>query len=207
MTMVNLTERRKQATRMEIARAAARLFAQRQPRDVTAEELAAAAGVSLRTFFRYCPTKEEAIEPLVAAGGAAWIATFRATPPDLPLKEALSRAAVAALTPGPDNTIPENQRALLRITVNDPFLQRVWQRVNFGCERELAIAIRERLGHGPSDLEVRLWAAATTAAIRVSLEHWASDDSTSALSPAEIVVHAMAAYTRGLPRCSSDNPS
>ncbi|GAB2952443.1 TetR family transcriptional regulator [Micromonospora polyrhachis] len=206
MTSVNLTERRKQATRLEIARAAARLFAQRQPRDVTAEELATAAGVSLRTFFRYCPTKEDAIEPLVAAGGTAWIAAFRAAPPDLPLGEALSRTAVAALTPGTDNRMSEDQRALLRITIDDSCLRRVWQQVNFDCERELAIAIRERLGHGPSDLEVRLWAAATTAAIRVSLEHWACDDSTSVLSPAEIVVHAMTAYTRGLPGYPSDGP-
>ncbi|WP_425276397.1 TetR family transcriptional regulator, partial [Streptomyces carpinensis] len=63
----SLTERRKAATRMEIARAAARLFVTQGLRATRAEDIAQAAGIAPRTFYRYFATKEEAVAPLYAA--------------------------------------------------------------------------------------------------------------------------------------------
>ncbi len=54
----SLTERRKAATRMEIARAAAGLFVSRGLKATRAEDIAQAAGIAPRTFYRYFATKE-----------------------------------------------------------------------------------------------------------------------------------------------------
>lgn len=59
----SLTERRKAATRMEIARAAAGLFVKRGLKATRAEDIAQAAGIAPRTFYRYFATKEEAVAP------------------------------------------------------------------------------------------------------------------------------------------------
>lgn len=67
----SLTDRRRAETQLEIAITAAALFAERGVEGTGAEEIARASGVALRTFYRYFRTKEEAVAPLLAAGGGA----------------------------------------------------------------------------------------------------------------------------------------
>lgn len=62
-------------TRDRVGRAAFALFAERGFDDVTADEAAAAAGVGRRTFFRYFPSKEDA----VFFDHAARVQRFKAT--------------------------------------------------------------------------------------------------------------------------------
>src|SRR5689334_11486652 len=57
---VALTERRKAATQLDIARAACALFAEHGPDGTTAEDIARRAGVALRTFYRYFRSKQDA---------------------------------------------------------------------------------------------------------------------------------------------------
>jgi AcrR family transcriptional regulator len=60
-----LTERRKTETRLEVARAAVRLFLAKGVAGTSAEEIAEAAGISSRTLWRYFPTKESCVTPLL----------------------------------------------------------------------------------------------------------------------------------------------
>ena len=202
----SLTQRRKAATRTEIARTAAHLIAERGPGAVTAEEIAAGSGVSLRTFYRYFRTKEDAVEPMMAAGGERWLTLLGDAPGDVALREALTTAAVEALTP-PDPTIAENMtwtRGLLRAADDDAALRAIWHRLVLDFEHRLIPVLRARVSRTArttDELELRLWAAAATTANRVAVETWAAgptDATTGPGSPADLVAEAMARLTAGL---------
>ncbi|KAA6222751.1 TetR family transcriptional regulator [Streptomyces albofaciens JCM 4342] len=205
----SLTERRKAATELEIARAAAALFAERGSA-VTADDIARAAGVALRTFYRYFRTKEDAVAPLLAVGVRQWLAELRrsagetlAAEADGPtVRDALERAARRALTPSDERAAEALRwtRGLLRVMRDDPALRAVWHRVHHDSEEALIPVLAEVTDGGP--LEVRLAAAAANTAMRVAVETWAAaDDGADARAedPAELVARGMRALTAGLP--------
>lgn len=146
----SLTERRKAATRLDIARTAAALFAENGLRSTRAEDIARAAGVAPRTFYRYFATKEEAVAPLLAAGAGQWAEAVREAPGDLPLPAALRHAAVRALTPGPGDTTASESlewvRSLLRMAADSPALQSEWNDACRASEATLATVLAERAG-------------------------------------------------------------
>jgi AcrR family transcriptional regulator len=89
----SLRDRQRAQIRADIRRAAFRLFIERGYDAVTTEEIASAAGVSPRTFFRYVPTKEELLLAPVRHGGTAIVALLEerpaAEPPDVALINAI----------------------------------------------------------------------------------------------------------------------
>ena len=78
----SLRDRQRAQIRADIRRAAFRLFVERGYDAVTTEEIAAAAGVSARTFFRYVPTKEELLLAPVRHGGTAIVGLLEERPAD-----------------------------------------------------------------------------------------------------------------------------
>ncbi|WP_372448732.1 TetR/AcrR family transcriptional regulator [Streptomyces musisoli] len=148
---VSLTERRKAETRMEIARAAAALFVQQGLRATRAEDIAQAAGIAPRTFYRYFATKEEAVSPLYAAGAQRWIEAVRTAPADLPLPKALEHAVRHTLTPGLGVSAAswEWLRTLIRLADTSPALRKVWAEVCQASEGALAEILADREG-GPA---------------------------------------------------------
>jgi AcrR family transcriptional regulator len=93
MTGESLRERQRAQIRADIRRAAFRLFIERGYDAATTEEIAAAAGVSPRTFFRHVPTKEELLLAPVRHGGAAIVNLLEQRPaseePDVALINAI----------------------------------------------------------------------------------------------------------------------
>nr|WP_240102789.1 TetR family transcriptional regulator [Streptomyces sp. MUM 16J] len=143
----SLTERRKAETRMEIARAAAALFAHRGLRATRAEDIARAAGIAPRTFYRYFATKEEAVAPLYAAGAQRWAEAVRAAPASLTVPEALEHAVHHTLTPGSGVSAAswEWARTLIRLAETSPALRKVWAEVCQTSEGALAEILAARL--------------------------------------------------------------
>ncbi|UOQ90666.1 TetR/AcrR family transcriptional regulator [Agromyces endophyticus] len=196
----SLTARRKAATQLEIARAAAVLFAEHGADQVTAETIAASAGVSLRTFYRYFRTKEDAVAPLLAGGADAWQQALAATTGD-PIA-AIPAVIEAQLTPVTelDHEGLRWTRGLLRAAVDDPALLTVWHRVNHDSEARLRAIIAELVDEDADPFEVRLTATAATDAVRVGLEAWAAGDGpdTGPGSAADLAVRAFAQLSRGI---------
>lgn len=93
MTGESLRDRQRAQIRAEIRRAAFRLFVERGYDAVTTEEIATAAGVSPRTFFRHVPAKEELLLAPVRYGGAAIVNLLEGRPaaesPDVALINAI----------------------------------------------------------------------------------------------------------------------
>ncbi|MFC7303889.1 TetR family transcriptional regulator [Streptomyces monticola] len=198
----SLTERRKAATQLDIARAAAALFAERGPDGTTAEEVAQDAGVALRTFYRYFRNKQDAIGPLLAGGADRWRALLAAADPGVPLAESLENAATEALSV-PDERAKEGllqTRGLLRAAAGDPALRAVWYRVNQESEEQLVPVVARLAGTGADALTTRLAAAAATDAIRIALETWAHTNgpTTGTGSPADLAVRCLRELMGGM---------
>lgn len=210
----NLAQRRKSATRMEIAHTAARLFAERGTAAVTAEQIAAASGVGLRTFYRYCRTKEDAVEPMLSAGASRWLDILGDGPDRLPTIAELEIAAIRALTVV-DRDELDITRGLLRAMADDTALRAVWFRVNLTGEHAL-LELLTKLSPDSDRLRLRALAAAAAGAIRIGLEQWADDDgpaqarahvgaideitstTTHSGGPAPLVVRCMRELTAGV---------
>jgi AcrR family transcriptional regulator len=200
---LSLTERRKAATQLDIARAAAALFTEHGPDGTTAEDIAERAGVALRTFYRYFRNKQDAVGPLLARGADRWRELLAASEPGTAgLPRALERAIEESLSV-PDAHAAEGlrqTRALLRAAVADPALRAVWYRVNQESEEKLIPVVARLAGPGADPLDVRLTAAAATDAIRVALETWAETDADTSGpgSPAELAVRCLRELVGGM---------
>ncbi|WP_441249126.1 TetR family transcriptional regulator [Kitasatospora sp. McL0602] len=198
----SLTERRKAATQQEIALAAALLFAEHGPDATTAEDIARAAGVSLRTFYRYFRTKEDAVAPLLSAGVRHWVTELAAAPPELSLGAALERSARIAVTPAPNRPAEALSwtRGLLRVVPGAPDLLAVWHRVHHESELALTPALATLAGPDADPLEIRLTAAAANTGMRVAMETWAASDA-PVTAAADLAARCIRELTAGLPLC------
>ncbi|MFI8232043.1 TetR/AcrR family transcriptional regulator [Streptomyces sp. NPDC085900] len=190
---LSLTERRKAATRMEIARAAAGLFVRQGLRATRAEDIAQAAGVAPRTFYRYFATKEEAVAPLYAAGAERWTDALAEAPAHLSVPQALEHAVRHTLTPGAGVSAAswELVRTLIRLTDDSPALGKVWAEVCQESEGRLGEVLAGRLAGDGTGIrregghdnvgsraavspQLRFAAAVAGAAVRVAVEVWAA---------------------------------
>jgi AcrR family transcriptional regulator len=166
-----LTERRKETTRMEIADEAVRLFVEQGVAGTTAEDIAAAAGISTRTLWRYFRSKEDCASPLLTAGLDALTERLR----DYWRGSRTLAEAISAID-DPGIAVAqhlETLRGLIRLSRDEPGLRAVWLEAHFEAESILAGLIAEGTARSEDDLTVRLEAGMMNTALRVAVEYWA----------------------------------
>lgn len=151
---------------LEASRAVIGLFLRERTSDFTVKELAAHAGLSERTFYRYFPRKEDAIRPAVDASLARIVADMRAAPRGQPLCEALVEAYSRSLAEG-SAMYWENLLPVLNETES---LRAVWLQILTDAEVTLAHVAAERLGISPDSQRARLAGAVLATAGRLALE-------------------------------------
>ncbi len=146
----SLRDRQRAQIRADIRRAAFRLFVERGYDAVTTEEIAAAAGVSPRTFFRHVPTKEELLLAPVRHGGAAIVNLLEQRPASEPPDVALINAIITRTRSFEQADTDEWRQALL---VAPDLLRKVTVHTPADKERAAKL-IAERMGVN-SDVDLR----------------------------------------------------
>ncbi|OBF15469.1 transcriptional regulator [Mycobacterium kubicae] len=147
MTAGSLRDRQRAQVRADIRRAAFRLFIERGYDAVTTEEIASAAGVSPRTYFRHVPTKEDLLLAPVRYGGTAIINLLQDRPDSESPDTALINAIVARTRSFDQDDTEEWREALL---VAPELLHKL--RFLTPADRERATElVAERMGTDPDD--------------------------------------------------------
>ncbi|SEQ79490.1 transcriptional regulator, TetR family [Lentzea xinjiangensis] len=164
-----VSEEQRQRQRLDISRHAVRLFAEQGVAGTSGEQIAQAAGVSERTFWRYFPHKESCVEPLLTRSVDAFCAVLRAWPADLELIDHLREA----YTPVVDSSSDEDVDAVLdvvRLTHGEPALRAVYLMLHERAEAALVDVLARRLGQPSGAIDVRVQAAAMSAVLRVATD-------------------------------------
>lgn len=165
-----LRERKKLECRRDIVSAARELVAERGLGGVTVDEIAAAAGVSPRTFFNYFTCKEEAVvgvDPSVIAEKADELR-------QRPIEEAPAEALRAVLAEwfDPDRTLPY-RRLRDEIVSRHPELVPRHLAVQAEIQAALAVALADRMGTDRAeDPRPELLVAATFATSNAAFAWW-----------------------------------
>ena len=179
----SLRDRQRAQIRADIRRAAFRLFVERGYDTVTTEEIATAAGVSPRTFFRYVPTKEDLLLAPVRHGGAAIVNLLEQRPAGEAPDVALINAIVTRTRSFDQADTEEWREALLvarglldKVTVHTP-----------ADKERAAKLIAERMGTNPNvDIRPGLLVQVAFAAADFAFQQWVRES--TARRPLDVYV-------------------
>ncbi|MFJ4716307.1 TetR/AcrR family transcriptional regulator [Streptomyces sp. NPDC088785] len=168
-TRGGMSERRRRTLRMNVSRAACRLFWERGVEATSGERIAQDAGVSVRTVWRHFRTKESCAEPIVAHGVEWFMSVVR----DWPEEAALAGHLTAEVRRHARTSRPQERAdellalRMISLAGTEPALRAAWLAACDRIEDELRTILAARLELPAADLEVRLHAAAATAVVRV----------------------------------------
>ncbi|QFR02195.1 TetR family transcriptional regulator [Streptomyces phaeolivaceus] len=164
-----LTEERKAEIRRDISRAAVELFVAQGVAATTGEQIGEAVGVSARTVWRYFPTKESCVRPLLSEGIDRAAALLREWAPGRPLEHLFDRSVASGLgiVGGAEQAAVAD---LVRLTRTESGLRAIWLQAYDEAEPAFARALAERLGLPEDGLKVTVQAAMFNAALRAAVE-------------------------------------
>jgi AcrR family transcriptional regulator len=179
MTRLTLNERRKAATRLEIAEIALRLFAQDGYAHVTTEQIAEEAGVSLRTFYRYFAAKDEVLGPIVDERVGRFVDALA----DRPAEESLVAAVPHALNSvtAAAQRATANQMPVAQVFAEAPALHARWLQDLRQVEQALVPVVYARLGSSCTENQAQVTAAVIITALRLAFERSVADGSNESL--------------------------
>jgi AcrR family transcriptional regulator len=166
-----LRARKQRETAQRITQVGLRLFLDHGYDATTLDAIAAAAGISRRTFFHYFKSKDDILLSLQSGMGEGIAAAVRNAPPDLRPLEAIRRAIIDAVAGFPSDEMIRIDR-LMR---SNPSVQARKQASYVEHELALFAALRERWPDPDQELSLRLTALAAIGALRLSTERFSRD--------------------------------
>jgi AcrR family transcriptional regulator len=156
--------------RLEIAMAAVRLFAEHGVDGTSAAQIAEAVGISPRTLWRYCASKEEAVAPLLTSGLDRLVDSLRRWPPARPLAEAADDTGW--FVAGTSATRLALTVELMRIARVEPAINAVWTRSFAEAVDPVAAVLAARFGSERAGLRVKVQAAMLLAAMHEGMRDY-----------------------------------
>ncbi|MEU9112592.1 TetR family transcriptional regulator [Streptomyces sp. NPDC048483] len=195
---VSLAQRKRELVANELTEAALQLLALKGFDAVTIDEIAASAGVSKRTFFRYFASKEDVVVQFLADMGTGMRAELAARPlgerPSVALQHAVSvpLAACADRSDHAGRALRVVQLILRTPALRARFLERQAQ-----WRDDLAAELARRLElDTETDLYVQLAAGMALTAFDTVLQRWSGSD--GAEDPAVLTDRAFAVIAPAL---------
>jgi mycofactocin system transcriptional regulator len=162
-------------SRAELENAAFGLFEARGFEHVTVDEIAAAAGIGRRTFFRYFPSKNDIPWGAFETELERMRARLKACPPEVPLMDAIRLALVDFNRVSPAQ-VPMHRRRM-ELILRVPTLL-AHSTLRFTAWREvIAEFVAERTGLRPGELAPQAIAHAVLGVAVAAYEHWLDDQS------------------------------
>lgn len=160
--------------RRELVAAAVDLFASNGYDDTTVDDIAAAAGVGRRTFFRYFTGKEHAVSPDHETGRARVAAVFDGAHADEPVTSLVLRAGETVFDLYTDD--PALSVARFRLSHRVPALRDRESASVDHYRRLFTRYLRRRFAGDPDgDLRAAVTGAAVVAAHNLALRTWLAD--------------------------------
>ncbi|MFI9503052.1 mycofactocin system transcriptional regulator [Nocardia sp. NPDC052566] len=157
-------------TKRELELIAMRLFTEQGFDETTVEQIATAAGISGRTFFRYFPTKAEVLWYQFDDEVSALRAAFATVPGDVPMMTAVRRIVVNANRYRAED-VPE-LRTRMQLVASIPALAATAGAHYDAWERAVSAFAAGRLGVAEDSLIPLAVGRTTLAAARAAFDAW-----------------------------------
>ena len=168
----DLRERKRTRTRSMIQTEALRLFTEKGYAQTTVEEIADAAAISPRTFFRYFPTKEDAVmwdeyDPLA-------LDLLESRPNDEPAAESF-RMVVRETLGGLYRRDPERLLQRVQLFMSVPEVRARFLEEQTNGVAALASLFARKRGAEADELRLRVIGSSLLAAVIVAIDVWQQD--------------------------------
>ncbi|WP_205741040.1 TetR family transcriptional regulator [Haloactinopolyspora alba] len=164
-----LRERGRRAVRSELSELAVAMFAEHGFDQTTVDDIARAAGMSKRSFFRYFESKEDAVLGAVAVMGEQVADDVRSRPPEEDTWESLCHV-VRAWQDRIDGSV--QRVAELRLVEQTPVLQARYQQRREEARKLISAAVRDRAAERLDALTADLLTAAAASALEAAQREW-----------------------------------
>ena len=191
-------DQQKEQTRLDLALAAFELAKAEGLAQVRVPQIAAAVGVSTRTFNNYFSSKEAAIAWPTTLRGDRMARDLADRPAGEPLAGALVEVMGGMYGPVSQEGMPADWVDEFRAMVaTEPALHGEFLKAQAAAEQKLAAAIADRTGAAGTDLEPLLLAGVVLAAERAAIIYWSRQAEPPA-SLADLIRTSVATALRGL---------
>ncbi|MGK5681978.1 TetR family transcriptional regulator [Actinoplanes sp. URMC 104] len=185
-----LATRKRHAVGEELREVALQMLATRGYDETTVDDIAAAAGMSRRTFHRYYASKEDVVIQLLADMGDQMRAELESRPPGERPAESLRHAVSTAINFCAGHHDAVKTLNVVRLILRTPLLHARSLERQSRWQADLAAVLAKRLGTAPRDLYPQLAARMAFAALDTALERWACTEGVA--DPQELVEQAFA---------------